>query len=654
MIAGEVDDPKLTLDNEEIIKRHVFAYLLQRYHEDRIPDFDPSLPANLFAVLGTVASFLDSNSRLNRVDFEGWLNANEAALRSRISVWIPREFDGSPRTELLNGLLKDTLSTLDRALRMDKEDQKTVATQGIPDDQEDEEVDDVQASSSNLLDRLLYKGVLPRYAFPTDVASFFVFDQTKYSIFKPAFLFSPSQGLPVGLSQYAPGKEVWISGKQYRSGAIYSPYRSERFNAWTDREVYFECTQCGYARKFRLTEADRGETRDCPACKTLGSFGAARFWLRPPGFAHPIGEGEETSPDDQPARSYATRAKLSYPTPTEDAAWIPVNVRLKTSHLKKHLLVTNRGPDEQGYDYCTICGLIGPSTSGLANMAGTHRKPYPDSRQPRCDGGFTKGIVLGTDFITDVLLISLLSDEPIDLQPNSLGTTIALRTVCEALTKAACSILELEPTELQAEFRPAVNVHGSSGAQMEIYLYDTLPGGAGFAKQAGAKGEGVFRTALRLLEECPENCDRSCYRCLRSYKNKFDHEFLDRFVGAALLRYLLDGDKPVWNSKRLEESREILYRDLLRQNHPTVKISRNTPVPTSIGSDIIAPILIERADGLKTIVDVSGVLTPYQPAEESLVEIMEFGAPPIRVVEELRVRRNLPSATDQLWKAMNL
>ena len=112
MIAGEVDDPRLTLDNEEIIKRHVFAYLLQRYHEDRIPGFDPSIPPNLFAVLGTVGSFLDSQSILNRQDFESWLNINADALRNRISNWIPREFSGVPRTELLNGLVFDTLKSL--------------------------------------------------------------------------------------------------------------------------------------------------------------------------------------------------------------------------------------------------------------------------------------------------------------------------------------------------------------------------------------------------------------------------------------------------------------------------------------------------------------------------------------------------------------
>ena len=45
MIRGEVADPSLTMDNDEIARRHVTAYLLQRYHQDRLPDIDPDEPA---------------------------------------------------------------------------------------------------------------------------------------------------------------------------------------------------------------------------------------------------------------------------------------------------------------------------------------------------------------------------------------------------------------------------------------------------------------------------------------------------------------------------------------------------------------------------------------------------------------------------------
>jgi ATP-dependent helicase YprA (DUF1998 family) len=655
MITGRVDDPKLTLDNDEIIKRHVFAFLIQRYHQGRIPQYDPSLPANLFAVLGTVAEFLNPTSLINRNDFASWLESNQAHLRQQIESWIPRQFAGPARELLLNEFVKGTIDALDKALQFGPNEGGASKIRPDDDSGEEQDPEGIHPTSSNLLERLLYKGVLPRYAFPTDVASFYVFDKDKYTPYKAAFKFSPSQGLPVALSQYAPGKEVWISGKQYRSGAIYSQVKDERFDAWINRELYFECSECGFARKIRLADGENREKRDCPACKTAQTFGEARFWLRPPGFAHPIGDGEETSPDDQPARSYATRAKLSAGTPPENAAWHTVNSRVKMFHLKDHLLVTNRGPDELGYDYCTICGLIEPASASDSRVLRSHKKPFPDSKEQTCKSDrVAKGIVLGTDFITDVLLISLQVEEPVDLTATFFATSIALRTVCEALTKASCDLLELEPTEMLAEFRPAVSALGAQGAQMELYLYDTLAGGAGFCKQVAGLGAAVFDKALEILESCPEHCDRSCYRCLRSFKNKFDHEYLDRHVGATLLRYLITGERPVWNPERLEESREILFQDLRRQNHPTARIVRNVEVRLADGLAVIAPILVERADGLKAVVDVSGALTPKLPADPTLSEYIDFSFIPIYAVEELRVRRNLPSATSQLWERLGL
>src|SRR5207249_938541 len=133
-----------------------------------------------------------------------------------------------------------------------------------------------------------------------------------------------------------------------------------------------------------------------------------------------------------------------------------------------------------------------------------------------------------------------------------------------AFTKAACSTLELEARELQAEYRPALTPTGREGREAEIYIYDTLAGGAGFAKRVGQLELSVFEEALRVLDDCPDNCDRSCYRCLRSYKNKFEHDLLDRQLGASLLRFVLAGTPPTLNPTRLERSTDLLFQDLQR------------------------------------------------------------------------------------------
>src|SRR4030095_15812250 len=146
-------------------------------------------------------------------------------------------------------------------------------------DEEGEESPGRNPTSENLLDRLLYTGALPRYAFPTDVATFHVFDADRSTLYRPVFQFTPSQGLPVALSQYAPGKEVWIGGKLWTSGAIYSPMKDDRYRAWMTRRIYYECSYCHYAKTTTLEEGARRQRLNCRACGRDGTFGPGTFWL---------------------------------------------------------------------------------------------------------------------------------------------------------------------------------------------------------------------------------------------------------------------------------------------------------------------------------------------------------------------------------------
>lgn len=669
MIRGAVDDPTLTLDNPEIARRHVTAYLLQRYHQAKLPEIEPEAQPHLFAVLGTVLDFKNPKKVLNRADLEQWLHSNEAELKTDVAAWLPTEIGAGDRQQLIDALIGGTLQPIDEAIEYDPAAAANAGAAGAESaagqagdtgtsleapDEEGEERPGRDPASENLLDRLLYKGVLPRYAFPTDVAAFHVFDPDRSTYYRPAFRFTPSQGLPVALSQYAPGKEVWIASKLWTSGAIYSPMRSDRYRAWLARRFYYECRYCHYARTTTLEDGARGETKDCEACGGVGTFGPATYWLRPPGFAHPVSKEEGTSPDDQPARSYATRAKLTMHTPPDEAKWTKLNDYIRVHYTRQHLLVTNRGPREEGYTYCIKCGLIEPTALPKGVVGAAHRKPYPDPKDGNCPGGgATKGLVLGTDFISDVLLVSISVNPPLTLTPSLLATDVALRTISEALTKAACARLELEANELQAEYRPALTAAGRDGREAEIYLYDTLPGGAGFAQRVGRLGVIVFEDALRILERCPENCDRSCYRCLRSYKNKFEHDLLDRHVGASLLRFALEGTPPTLDAARLERSTDLLFQDLERHGIDGLSLERNRLVSIPGLGEVVAPILASKLSGARFVIGLHGPLTPDEPSDDGLRELKEFSAAlPVILVDELVVRRNLPSATATLLERM--
>ena len=211
-------------------------------------------------------------------------------------------------------------------------------------------------------------------------------------------------------------------------------------------------------------------------------------------------------------------------------------------------------------------------------LAGTHAKPFPD-KDPMCPGGrASRGLVLGTDFFSDVLLIRLTVSDPVTLRPSYLSSQVALRTVAEALTIAAAKHLQIEASELQAEFRPALTQWGGRGREAEIYLYDTLSGGAGFTQQVSQLGRKIFELALERLVECPAQCEESCYRCLRSFRNRFEHTQLDRHVGASLLRYLLDGTLPELSPARVDRSVQRLFEDLDRSGADDVHFERDAQV----------------------------------------------------------------------------
>ena len=531
----------------------------------------------------------------------------------------------------------------------DQEQSESLENTPVEASLEEKDATDVTGAKHRLLDRLLYEGQLPRYAFPTDVATFHVFNETS-SGYQTKFEYTPSQSLMVALSQYAPGREVVIDGRRYVSGAIYSRMDRDRFEAWNNTRLYAGCEVCGYANTHNEGEdgVERGSRGTCPACNSEDQYGPYQLWMRPPGFAHPIDEDVETSSDRFAARTYATRAKLSTPSPTEEEEWTKATPRLRHHATRQYLLVTNRGPQGRGYNYCVSCGRIEPTALG-GDVHSSHDKPYPDKDQVCEAPRPTSGLVLGTDFITDVLLVSFQVDDPVRLNPGALETGVALRTISEALTLAAAELLEIERGEVEAEFRPAMTHAGEQGLEAEIYMYDSLSGGAGFSRQAGSLGEELFRKALDKLTNCSDDCDASCYSCLRSFRNRLVHPHLDRFVGSSLLRYVLDGEVPSLHEDRLKRSRKRLVEDLRRQAESYITILADETVGVSEVGDVHAPILIKHDEGRKKMVDLHHPLTPDYVADERFRKASEVSSEiEVEMINELAVQKNLPSVTSRL------
>lgn len=682
MVSGPVPDPTLNLDNLEIVQRHCFALLMSMFQMEAIPDpSDGRVSANVFESLGMLQDFRRGEAEgFSYAGLEAWLEAEEDRVRAALDEVVPEPvlaeapgFVAQVPSALLAALRKVGAGPVDpeeaeeelspaaedlvkeggqeakvaRGLLMEDRDELDFDAFGDAPAEDALDYDNDAAVESGeagldpekLLDRLFDRGVLPRYAFPTDVVTFHVFDSAASTERKAVLKYSPQLGLNQALSGYAPGREVWVNGERHYSFAIWTPFnRRDCWQAWFAMKVYFECDRCGYARVEPRSEDNYvGQVLDCPACRSEGSLGVGTRWLRPPGFAHPVDLPAELPLEDSPTPTRPSRAKLSAPftdvgPPTAaDSSANGAGYQIWTA--KQELVLTNTGSRDQmrpGFLYCPRCGRAEPNgwTAGRFRRGG-HPRPNPDhnTQGANCSGRPTV-VVLGNQFFTDIALIRFQLSGAVTLRPGSTVAKITLTTIAEALAAATAKLQDIEESDIGAEYRVAMTSGGRTGNQVEVYLYDVTPGGAGFVRSTTSDtraSQRLFSEALRRLEGC--DCTHSCYECLRSYKNKWDHKYLHRRLAAALLRHVVHGETPEICPDEERRLLRALASDLVESGHEVEELDGGLRLP--------------QIDG--RVVVLGHALTPGEPGSPK-ARALAASAERLLVIDQLLVDRALPAA----------
>ena len=587
MVSGPVPNPTLNLDNFEIVQRHCFAMLMSLFQRHAIPDFEPGkeMSANVFESLGALRDFqVGGEDEFSYNGLRSWLSGNRAELLNSLGELVPGiVIDASPDfveqvpDALLEALRRvgagrasdqgethgptpategtETSGEAEKFFELDWGDEVDVeAEDGEESERSPEEAPERSLIPEKLLDRLFDRGVLPRYAFPTDVVTFHVFDRAQSTQRKAILRYTPQLGLNQALSSYAPGREIWVNGERHYSFAVWTPFkRKECWQAWKGLRIYFECNCCGYACvEDRSREHYEGANLDCPACGTPGSLGVGVRWIRPRGFAHPIDREAAIPLGDSPAPTRSTRAKLAAPFTDPRTVHFRHTASGGAGYAvwtaKKRLVLTNAGsrdPLRPAFLHCPLCGRTEPNgwRAGDLRRRGGHARPYPDHypEQATCKGHPVE-VVFGNEFETDIALVRFRLSGGVMLAPGSEVARIVLTTAAEALGLAAAQLQQVEPSDIGAEYRVAMTPGGRTGREVDVFLYDLAPGGAGFVRAAADDADKLLTAALARLESC--SCTHSCYECLRSYKNKWDHKRLHRLLGAAFLRHVVFGERP--------------------------------------------------------------------------------------------------------------
>jgi hypothetical protein len=244
-------------------------------------------------------------------------------------------------------------------------------------------------------------------------------------------------------------------------------------------------------------------------------------------------------------------------------------------------------------------------------------------------------VFLGHVFNTDLLLVRIDMQAPLDTNTKHVvslrALEDALHSVSEAFRLSASRHpqLDLDPSEFGAGFR-IVPTTEDGRIYVDLYLYDTLSGGAGYSELAGRYLSDILTSTLDLLEHCPGHCNSSCQSCLRHYHNQHITGRLNRNLGASILRYALFGsipaEKPVLEQSRLLAS----LKRLLELDGCVCRLGDAVD-----GVDV--PLVVRR-DGKEVLVGTRPGLV--KPSEHSLGGVSKKHI--VEVLNEYVLRQNLP------------
>jgi hypothetical protein len=272
-------------------------------------------------------------------------------------------------------------------------------------------------------------------------------------------------------------------------------------------------------------------------------------FITPEGFTPDINARREIDHGQGPSfAGRTTRAQLEVQEPPGSWEAHYFEDRLAVVARPQNLVMVNKGVGDRGFMICPDCErtepVFGPGFphSVMMQRGVPRRHHHPLEVGVFCDSQAVGPYYPGHRFPTDVLLLRLRFTKPVVCatadRPGRSGRPgrTALTSLVEAISLASSRSLHIDEGELAGNWSPVL---GGGEDEVFMFLYDLLPGGAGYTRLVKDNFEKVLDATEVLLADC--DCEFSCYQCLRHYGNNFDHASLDRRLALALLRYLKHG-----------------------------------------------------------------------------------------------------------------
>lgn len=403
-----------------------------------------------------------------------------------------------------------------------------------------------------LLRDLAARAFLPGYGFPTNIVNLNIYNIEDFKNRSSSGMgksredniFSskeqPTRGLDIAIREYAPGAQVVIDGRVYRSAGIGLHWHSGgAINEVQRFDVAWRCTNCGATGVVENAYSNSSDLR-CSNCSAEVQEKEKRLVLRPSGFATDFYEPTSNDISSQKfIRVERPRVQLGGATiglPDPKCGFFRFGHDGSVFHHSS-------GENEKGYAICMSCGRAESMTQSgevplslkpdkshrpIGGISGSHK-------EQNCSGSSVKPhVYLGYQTKTDVLELNLRSPVSGQWLSDSDHHQVIAMTFAVAVRDSISNQLGIASAEMGYGVRLDKDLASGAGRSV-IQLYDHVSGGAGFVLSALEDVVAILAAAAEKLD-CRDNCESVCPSCLASSDSRVEREDLDRIAALGWIK----------------------------------------------------------------------------------------------------------------------
>ena len=413
------------------------------------------------------------------------------------------------------------------------------------------ELERTRHENEYLLRSLASSAILPGYGFPTDVVNLktynvedFVHEKYKGSVSREDSIFDnkemPSRSLDIAIREYAPGAQIVIDGRVYRSAGVSLQWHADgQMNEAQKFDIAWFCPECGNTGVIENAYANNEGLR-CSHCTTSIPVEERRMVLRPGGF---VTDFYEPTTNDVTSQKFIRVERPRIQLIGENIALPDQRCGFVRFGHEGSVFHHSSGEHEAGYAVCMACGRA----ESMLAVDQIPKELQPDkshrpvgglagSRKDRdCSGETVKAnLHLGYQIRTDVLEVFLRNPLSGEWLPDSSEGRLIATTLGVAMRDEIADLLGIASSEMGFSYRLDRDRDTREGRSV-IQLFDEVSGGAGFVL-AGLQDIAQLLSKAQDRLHCKANCENVCSHCLASQDSRVEREELDRKLALRWLR----------------------------------------------------------------------------------------------------------------------